>query len=616
MMDFLILTGPGIQGVRAIAIPKAEILVGRRTPPSSTTELDIDLQSDRGISRKHARIVEKDGCWFIEDLKTSNGTTIDGWNISGKGLVRLEAGRVVCTSDTRWTIVPRGYLAIHTASLLAVFECTSFLTFVYVHCGIRIVGDVRIVNFGPDRSSAATFLLEIPDYAERLSLQIPPLDPRASILLPPLQFRLSAYALNHLSEPARAILRVELHAGENALKEVDVTIVGLNAWPYEKAAVKCLAAFVYSRDPLVEKIVLQAENRLPPECRARSFRDLLMKNDGSAERKILESIYLFLSQQSEIEYADPSLERATSAQSQTFQMIRPPSRIFLSEPPMLAGKGTCIDIALLAAACLECAGVFPLVILTGREPFRPDHAFVGCRTCILPGEVPLVTDRQRLIDDTLSGRIVLVESTGVVLGGPYGSKLAWDEAVREADRLVKESPWTCCIDVGALRPPEGSITPLGYPYEPEVLRIYDEAEAFARHKGRRSIEARFLLYGIVRVGGEIAQWLLQELTGPARANVQEIIDTDVSFHEYSGTPVPTITYTECQQLAERYAWQAGCASVREQDLLWAFIDKGKANAGIRRLCRAVGIDIDSLAGILSRKCPRPSGIQTTVFSEF
>ncbi|MEM0045452.1 MAG: FHA domain-containing protein [Desulfurococcaceae archaeon] len=47
---------------------------------------------DPYVSRKHMRIFNREGTWFVEDLGSRNGTFVNGENIQGRGPVELRAG--------------------------------------------------------------------------------------------------------------------------------------------------------------------------------------------------------------------------------------------------------------------------------------------------------------------------------------------------------------------------------------------------------------------------------------------------------------------------------------------------------------------------------------------
>ena len=72
---------------RRIHLEDAEIVIGR--DPASAVRLDA-----AGVSRRHARIVIRDGGAYLEDLGSKNGTRLGAWN--GVGSAALHDG------DTIW----------------------------------------------------------------------------------------------------------------------------------------------------------------------------------------------------------------------------------------------------------------------------------------------------------------------------------------------------------------------------------------------------------------------------------------------------------------------------------------------------------------------------------
>ncbi len=63
------------QGNRLVAVEKPEIIIGR---PGGARLVDVDLTPDDSVSRAHARVFIAHGAVFIEDLKSSTGTSVNG----------------------------------------------------------------------------------------------------------------------------------------------------------------------------------------------------------------------------------------------------------------------------------------------------------------------------------------------------------------------------------------------------------------------------------------------------------------------------------------------------------------------------------------------------------
>ncbi|MDR1448210.1 MAG: FHA domain-containing protein [Candidatus Ancillula sp.] len=69
-----------------------EMIIGR------SNEATVEIQ-DSSVSLKHARIFSLDGVYYIEDLKSTNGTIVDGHKISGvtrlSSLSKIQIGKNV-----------------------------------------------------------------------------------------------------------------------------------------------------------------------------------------------------------------------------------------------------------------------------------------------------------------------------------------------------------------------------------------------------------------------------------------------------------------------------------------------------------------------------------------
>ncbi len=76
-------------------------------PPEGTifgragSSADIQLR-DQAVSKKHARVFEEDGQWFLEDLGSSNGTYVDRKKISGR--IPLSEGMVFALSRFKFRV--------------------------------------------------------------------------------------------------------------------------------------------------------------------------------------------------------------------------------------------------------------------------------------------------------------------------------------------------------------------------------------------------------------------------------------------------------------------------------------------------------------------------------
>ncbi|MBM3261916.1 MAG: FHA domain-containing protein [candidate division Zixibacteria bacterium] len=80
---------------QALMLTKKETVIGREDPTSSTFP-DIDTTGfgglEGGVSRKHARIYEQDGSYFLDDLNSTNYTLINKQKVVPGSPCPLAAG--------------------------------------------------------------------------------------------------------------------------------------------------------------------------------------------------------------------------------------------------------------------------------------------------------------------------------------------------------------------------------------------------------------------------------------------------------------------------------------------------------------------------------------------
>jgi len=163
------------------------------------------------------------------------------------------------------------------------------------------------------------------------------------------------------------------------------------------------------------------------------------------------------------------------------------------------------------------------------------------------------------------------------------------------------------IDVVALRPPLGNVTPMEWPLAPEVDHAYRLARAFARRKGRAVLETTYLLYGVLSAGGEVTQWLF-EAFGRDPGQICRELERRVPGRESEGEPVPTRHTQECMHLAAQFAWRRGIASVCEQDLLWAMLRRAEEpGSAFQTTCEKLRLEPRQLGAILAQRFPHPDG---------
>jgi len=208
----------------------------------------------------------------------------------------------------------------------------------------------------------------------------------------------------------------------------------------------------------------------------------------------------------------------------------------------------------------------------------------------------------------------VVECTGFAKGvNRQWGKLGFQKAVKSANEQLKNAQWVCAVDIGSLRPPYGSITPMECPLEPEVGQAYDEAKQIAKTKKRETIETTSLLYGCLVAKGDVVQCLFAK-AGLSFEKIRQQIEPLINTHTFTGEAFPTQNYLDCCRFAEDIARQMGSPTVREQDLLWAIFTKGQGSVKFCTVCRKIKIDINLLANLISECYAYPETPSTSPYT--
>jgi pSer/pThr/pTyr-binding forkhead associated (FHA) protein len=85
-----------IENQKLTVVVKDQVLVGRSVEGDDRSWVDIDLSPQgayqSGVSRRHAVIRRREGVLYVEDLKSTNGTRINGAQLTPEREYRLRDG--------------------------------------------------------------------------------------------------------------------------------------------------------------------------------------------------------------------------------------------------------------------------------------------------------------------------------------------------------------------------------------------------------------------------------------------------------------------------------------------------------------------------------------------
>jgi hypothetical protein len=248
-----------------------------------------------------------------------------------------------------------------------------------------------------------------------------------------LDLKLDPGFLAGINASRRGELRIRVEAAGEMLAErtADINLLPPSHWGGVNSAPELLAAFVRPTDPSVDVILREASGKLAAAGRSDAM-DGYRQGTKKRAWEITDAIWAALVSHA-IAYVFPpkSFERSG-------QQVRGPRDILSRQ------VGTCLDLSLLYASCLEQAGLNAVLVLS------EGHAFVGVWLLDEDFSTLVIDDPQVLRKRVQLDEIVLVETTLLTGSNPARFR----QAVEAGRKLVAEdapAPFELAIDVRRAR---------------------------------------------------------------------------------------------------------------------------------------------------------------------
>jgi Protein of unknown function (DUF4011)/AAA domain len=252
--------------------------------------------------------------------------------------------------------------------------------------------------------------------------------------------KLNQAFLSGLSASRRAEILIRVESSDEALVErrIEVNLLPPAYWGGSAAAPELLAAFVRPTDPSIDVILREAADKLSTAGRNSAI-DGYRAGKKARAWEIAEAIWTALVGHS-LAYVLPpkSFERQG-------QMVRTPSDILSRR------VGTCLDLALLYASCLEQAGLNPILVLI------EGHAFAGLWLVDEDFSMGVIDDAQALRKRIQLQEIVFIETTMLTGDNPARFRQAADAA---AKHLADDAPKSLEFAVDVRRARKAQIRPI------------------------------------------------------------------------------------------------------------------------------------------------------------
>ena len=299
-----------------------------------------------------------------------------------------------------------------------------------------------------------------PGFCEPWEARLAMVPPRSSHKFRSVNLMLSPVFLDELTERVAGQLRVTLYEGDATRAETvkRVHCLARNEWGGLSSLPEILAAFVLPNHPAVAQILKGASDHLQRWTQDSSLSGY-QTNDGRRAALMAAACFTAI-RDLKLRYINPP-----ASFEQEGQRVRLPGQI-LEE-----GMGTCLDVALLAAASLEQCGLHPLIVLLNG------HAVVGVWLEDESFDEAAHDDGLRL-RKRIDLKEALVFDASMAASSPRSD---FGEVAREARRrLDQPEDVVCVIDVyrarsGQIRPlPERVSRPVGLPIRRDSCDSADE----------------------------------------------------------------------------------------------------------------------------------------------
>jgi len=197
-----------------------------------------------------------------------------------------------------------------------------------------------------------------------------------------------------------------------------------------RALPELLAAFCMPNSRVVDKLLGKASTILRGSAPDASMNGYQSKNREKVWKQT-SALYSALIAE-DLQYSNPPASFGTHGQK-----IRTPERIFDGR------VATCLDLAMLFAACFEQAGLRPVVL------FKEGHAWVGVWLIDTCFPAAVMDDVQAVRKRVKSGELLTFECTGIA--GSQKPSLRWAMSTGEAYLLDEESSFRYAIDIHRAR---------------------------------------------------------------------------------------------------------------------------------------------------------------------
>ncbi|OGF64936.1 MAG: hypothetical protein A2Y62_15120 [Candidatus Fischerbacteria bacterium RBG_13_37_8] len=416
--------------------------------------VDIDLSFDNAISRHHAEIWFENGSWLIKDT-SAFGTRINGLEIPKDTAYRLHYYHaLVLGNRTTLLFVPSDSPGIAWNNFFIEVTGSKFFSYALYYSKLPVIEKVKIINCRDSMSEPLTLCLRSLNYFRSIK-EIEALPAYHSTEFTP-EITVNTFSLEKQINRTKSTLEILIN--NNLIHMQDITMLAWNECslvenPYNQTA---LATFVLPMHPSAAMAVKD------------SFPEKTGNHQIANAKKCMKELYKYFNETWKIRYLPPVAESR-------IQTLRLPEQVLLDWEHK-EGQGTCLDLVLLFAACLEHAKFQPLLFMV-RVSSHLYHAMIACWKDNHVRFKVLHKDIEPLLDE-----IIILDPITFTQQSPdsekKNNKLSFDQSCAEAMQCLKQGKFLFALDIAAAR--KCDIVPLPYRGHALLSEFIKEVDAAAK----------------------------------------------------------------------------------------------------------------------------------------
>ena len=418
--------GPADLLGKRLSVTGSRLLIGR----------GVDGLNDQTLSRRHSELWLADDMIRVVDLKSRNGTRINGAAIVPDDEHVLREGDLLETGALSWIFLDRHTMFARWGNLVITGRIKPAVGPLDAHRGSPLVERPKARNVGRHSEPSVIMELDSPMFRNRFTWVLPKTSPSELVELEEARPEYSLEALVEIGSGASVEVSGHVLGTQIGIEPARIQVLGWFDWLIDAYRPEDLAAHVQPGCHVARVVSEHVSDWMHSRRSA--------QQDGAAdlEIRLAEDVFRALRERFRWHLELPAAIRLANSAGR-YQRLKASQWNRDWTGPIHV---TCFEISLLFAACLEALNIPPLIVLTGRSRSEPAHAFVGIRT---GGSISVRREMtgERLIQEIEGQRIVCLEATAVARDDHEGGGADFVDAVEEARSHVMSAKWLIAVDV-------------------------------------------------------------------------------------------------------------------------------------------------------------------------